>query len=53
MRFLFVSLLLIIGCHSIGNAQKWTIEPERTLDFGKIERAGIIQTYAVITSLGA
>lgn len=53
MRFLLISLLLIIGCHSSGNAQKWTIEPERALDFGKIERAGIIQTYAVITNLGA
>jgi len=52
MPLFFVSLLLILGCHLIGNAQKWTIEPQRTLDFGKIERAGIIQTYAVITNIG-
>jgi hypothetical protein len=49
-RFLYLFFYLLFSV--ICDAQKWSIFPERTLDFGKIERAGIIQTYAVITNLG-
>ncbi len=53
MRFLVAFLLIfLLGNNPIANTQKWSISPERTLDFGKIERAGIIQTYAVIANLG-
>jgi Mg-chelatase subunit ChlD len=51
MRLLFIFLLVIIGSANL-NAQHWSISPERVLDFGKIERAGIIQTFAVIKNLG-
>lgn len=52
MRFL-IAFFFCFFLQSFVIAQKWSISPERTLDFGKIERAGIIQTHAIITNLGA